>query len=167
MTQVLRLKLSEARELLTGLRLHTVFQTVAARVTERAQRVDDAVAEMNRLVAQRLSDSRHRLLETSAGVIRYDFERLIRLKGAALAERDVKLASEFSTYLNDRKSRLAQATAILGERSPLTILNRGYSITRDAAGKILHDAAQVAAGDDISIRLAHGELEATVRDKNG
>ena len=165
MTQVLRLKLSEAREQLTGLRLSTVFQTVAARVTERAQRVDDAIAEMNRLFTAKLSDCRKALLETSSGVIRYDFERLIRLKGAALAEREVKLTTEFTGYLNERKARLTQVSAILAERSPLTILNRGYSITRDASGRILRDAAQVNVGDDVSVHLARGELGATIQNK--
>jgi exodeoxyribonuclease VII large subunit len=165
MTQVLRLKLSEARERLTGLRLHAVFQMVAARITERAQRVDDAIAEMNRLITGKLSDCRQALLETSSGVVRYDFGRLLTLKGAALAEREAKLAAEISTSLNERKARLAQVTAILAERSPLTILNRGYSITRDASGRILHDATQVNIGDDVSIHLAHGELGATVRNK--
>jgi exonuclease VII large subunit len=51
------------------------------------------------------------------------------------------------------------------ERRPLPILNRGHSITRDAAGKIVRDAAQVALGDDVSIRLAREELGATVREK--
>jgi exodeoxyribonuclease VII large subunit len=165
MGQVLRLKLSEARELLTSLRLHSVFQTLAARVAERAQGVDEAIAEINRLIQQKLSNCRHKLLETSAGVSRYDFARLVRLKTAALAERDVKLAGGFSTYLNDRKARLTQVTAILSERSPMTILNRGYSITRDPSGKIIHDATQVNIGGDISIHLAHGELGATVRNK--
>jgi exodeoxyribonuclease VII large subunit len=47
----------------------------------------------------------------------------------------------------------------------LTILRRGYSITRDAAGRIVRDAAQVALGDDISIRLSRGELGASVTKK--
>jgi hypothetical protein len=47
----------------------------------------------------------------------------------------------------------------------LTILRRGYSITRDAAGRIVRDAAQVSLGDDISIRLSRGELGATVRSR--
>jgi exodeoxyribonuclease VII large subunit len=85
MTQVLRLKLSEARERLTGLRVHTVFQMLAARITERAQRVDDAIAEMNRLITGKLSDTRQALLETSSGVVRYDFGRLLILKGAPRA----------------------------------------------------------------------------------
>ena len=102
------------------------------------------------------------MLATSAGVVRYDFARLLSLKGAALAEREARLSTEFSNYLRDHKSRVAQATAILAERSPLTILNRGYSITRDASGHILRDAAQVNVGDDVSIHLAHGDLNATV-----
>ena len=51
----------------------------------------------------------------------------------------------------------------LRERSPVVILSRGYSITRDASGKIVRDAAQVALGDDISVRLARGELSARVK----
>ena len=65
----------------------------------------------------------------------------------------------------ERRTRLAYFAALLNERNPLTILNRGYSITRDAAGKIIRDAATVALGDHISIRLARGELDATVKDK--
>ncbi len=165
MGQMLRLKLSDARSRLTELSLHRVFQTLAARVAERAQRVDDLIAEMNRHVQQKVSDCRHAWLEASAGVVRFDFQRLVSLKQAALAERETRLAAEFQTYLTGQRNRLAQVTAILNERSPLTILNRGYSITRDAAGRILHDAAQVAVGDDISVHLAKGELGATVRNR--
>jgi exodeoxyribonuclease VII large subunit len=65
----------------------------------------------------------------------------------------------------ERRNRLVQIDALLKERGPLTILNRGYSITRDAQGRIVRDATQVALGDDLSIRLARGELGATVREK--
>jgi exodeoxyribonuclease VII large subunit len=61
---------------------------------------------------------------------------------------------------------LAQLEAVLKERNPRTILERGYSITRDAEGKIIRDAAQVAIGANVSVHLAHGELEAVVRNKN-
>jgi exodeoxyribonuclease VII large subunit len=54
---------------------------------------------------------------------------------------------------------------LLKERSPLTILQRGYSITRDAAGKIVRDAEAVALGSDITVRLARGELAAEVKHK--
>jgi exodeoxyribonuclease VII large subunit len=165
MGQILRLKLSEARESLTALRMHHVFQTMLARLGERAQRVDDCIVELNRLIRETLSEGRQALLQASAGVIRYDFRRLVGLKRAALEERDRKLETQFKQFLLARQNRLIQVEALLRERSPLTILNRGYSITRDAQGRIVRDAAQVAIGDDLSIRLARGELGATVKNR--
>jgi exodeoxyribonuclease VII large subunit len=165
MRQVMRLKLSEARGQLAALRMHSVFQTIRTRIGERAQRVDDCVVEFNRLIRQRLYESRQAWIHTSAGLVRYDFRRLLKLKRAELDERQVKLQTEFASLLVGRRNRLTQFDALLKERSPLTILNRGYSITRDAQGQIVRDAAQVAVGDDLSIRLARGELGATVRDK--
>jgi len=166
MGQILRLKLSEARESLTALRMHRVFQTMLTRLGERAQRVDDCIVELNRLMREKLSEGRQALLQASAGIVRYDFRRLVGLKRAALEERDRKLETQFQQFLLARQNRLVQVEALLKERNPLTILNRGYSITRDAQGRIVRDAAQVSIGDDLAIRLAHGELGATVAKKS-
>ena len=42
---------------------------------------------------------------------------------------------------------------------------RLWRILGDAAGRIVRDAAQVAIGDDLSIRLARGELGATIKER--
>lgn len=80
-------------------------------------------------------------------------------------ERESMLGMKFHGYLVDRKNRLNQVESTLHERSPLVILGRGYSITRDALGNIVRDSAAVELGSDISIHLAKGELGATVKDK--
>jgi len=166
MVHALRLKLSDARRQLTALRMHPVFQTMRNRVGEGAQRVDDGVVELNRLVQQKLAASRAAWIHSSAGLVRFDFRKLLRLKRAERDARAVKLQSEFARLLTARRNRLVQFDALLKERSPLTILTRGYSITRDAQGHIVRDAAHVAIGDDLSIRLARGELGATVTRKS-
>ena len=163
MGQVMRLKLSEARGQFNALRMHHVFQTIRTRLGERAQRVDDCIVELNRAVREKLGGWREALLHVAAGLGRFDFRRLLKLKHAELEERAVKLQSEFARLLVERRNRLVQIEALLRERSPLTILNRGYSITRDAQGHIVRDAAQVAIGDDLSIRLARGMLGAKVQ----
>jgi len=165
MSQAVRLKLSEAREALTELRMHRVFQTILTRLAERAQRADDAMVSLERSMRFRLHEARQAWLRASAGVVRYDFRGLVRLKRAGLEERDRRLETTFRQFVLARRSQLLQVEAVLKERSPLTILNRGYSITRDAQGRIVRDAAQVAIGDDLSIRLARGGLAATVRKK--
>jgi exodeoxyribonuclease VII large subunit len=165
MTQILKLALSEARQSLTELRMHHVFQTLTARVAERAQRVDDGVAALERSLRLRLHAARQEWLRASAGVVRYDFRRLLELKRAALDERLARFDAELRRFLTERHNRLAQTEAILKERSPLALLQRGYSITRDAAGKIIRDAAVVPLGSEISVHLARGELTATITDK--
>jgi exodeoxyribonuclease VII large subunit len=165
MAQIIRLQLSEARQRLTELRMHHAFQTLATRLAERAQRVDDAVASLERSMRSRLNRARQEWLRGSAGVVRYDFRRLLGLKRAALDDRLGRFDAALRRFLTERHNRLAQVEAILKERSPLTILQRGYSITRDAAGKIVRDAEAIALGSDISVRLARGELAATIKDR--
>ncbi len=165
MTQIVRLQLSEARGRFTELRMHHVFQTLSTRLSERAQRVDDGAADLQRWIREKLTASRQAWLASSAGIVRYDFRRLLGLKRAGLDERATKVETHFREFLTERRNRLIQVEALLRERSPLTILDRGYSITRDAAGRIVRDAGQITIGDDISIRLARGELGAAVTKK--
>ena len=64
-----------------------------------------------------------------------------------------------------RRRRLETAALQLEERSPFQLLERGYAIAYDASGKVLRSPDQVAVGEDISVRLARGQLDATVRRK--
>jgi exodeoxyribonuclease VII large subunit len=163
MTQSMRLVISEARERLAGLRMHYVFKAMLDRVGERARRVDDAIADMTRRMREKMTDSREALLHSSAGIVRYDFRRALMVERVELDERQLKLQAAFARLVTERRNRLLHIETLLTERSPRTILDRGYSITRDANGYIVRDAAQVAPGDELSIRIARGELGATVQ----
>lgn len=165
MTQSVRLVISEARQRLAGLRMHYVFKAMLDRVGERARLVDDAVVDLTRLVKEKLGDCRESLFHSSAGIVRYDFRRALMLERVELDERALKLQAAFARLVTERRNRLLHIETLLTERSPRTILDRGYSITRDAQGHIVRDASHVAVGDDLSIRLARGKIGATVRDK--
>lgn len=165
LAHIIHLKLSEVRQALTELRMHQVFQTLAARIAERAQRVDEDVATLDRLMRAHLHTARQEWLRASAGVVRYDFHRHLGLKRAALEERERRLETDFRRFLTARRNRLAQLAAVLKERSPQTVLDRGYSLTRDALGRVVRNADQVAVGAAVFIRLARGELGAAVTQK--
>ena len=64
--------------------------------------------------------------------------------------------------LQEGRERLGLAAASLDALSPLGVLQRGYAIAQDASGKPLRDAASVAAGDAVSVRLAKGRLNTRV-----
>jgi exodeoxyribonuclease VII large subunit len=64
--------------------------------------------------------------------------------------------------LQEGRERLGLAAASLDALSPLGVLQRGYAIAQDASGRLLRDAASVAEGDAVSVRLATGKLHTRV-----
>ncbi len=64
--------------------------------------------------------------------------------------------------LQDGRERLALAAASLDALSPLGVLQRGYAIAQDASGKLIRDAARVAVGDAVHVRLEKGALRTRV-----
>jgi exodeoxyribonuclease VII large subunit len=66
------------------------------------------------------------------------------------------------TTLQEARERLGLAAASLDALSPLAVLQRGYAIAQDAAGRPLRDAATVNHGDHVSVRLSKGRLNTRV-----
>ncbi len=63
------------------------------------------------------------------------------------------------------KNRVRSSISLLDSLSPLSVLNRGYSITRRLPdGLILRDAREVSTGQEVDIRLSAGNLQATITD---
>ena len=60
--------------------------------------------------------------------------------------------------------RVEGAAGKLHALSPLAVLERGYAIVRGPGGKIVRRALEVAAGENIDVRLADGSLHARVEE---
>jgi exodeoxyribonuclease VII large subunit len=58
----------------------------------------------------------------------------------------------------DLRHTLARVRAV----SPAATMHRGYAIVQRADGHVVRAASEVAAGDPVRVRLAEGELAATV-----
>ena len=54
------------------------------------------------------------------------------------------------------------AVAALDAMSPLKVLERGYAIAQDTNGVIVREAAAVAVGDELRLRLWKGALNCRV-----
>jgi exodeoxyribonuclease VII large subunit len=134
-------------------------------VQQRKSQRDRVEAEMNRLIDARMNACREAWFVASSGVIHYDLRGTLRLRLAAVQGRKIGIEDRIDRIFIDRCHRLAHFRSLLDERSPITILNRGYSITRDANGTIVSDAAKVEVGNELSIRLARGQLGAKVSEK--
>jgi exodeoxyribonuclease VII large subunit len=83
-------------------------------------------------------------------------------------ELDSRAERAIGHQLRRARSMLEGKTAHLESLSPLAILARGYSLTRRLAdGRLVRDAAELAAGDRIVTRLATGEVTSRVEDVGG
>ena len=60
--------------------------------------------------------------------------------------------------------QVAAVSGQLDALSPLRVLQRGYAVARDDAGRVLRRVAQFHPGADFRLRLSDGEIPAKVRD---
>jgi len=78
---------------------------------------------------------------------------------------DLERRLRFAIDLTIRQNRglLGEKIALLDSASPLTVLGRGYSLTRLMPGRTLvRDTSQIEVGSRLEITLQHGTLEAKV-----
>jgi exodeoxyribonuclease VII large subunit len=114
-----------------------------------------AAAMQRRQAARALALERAALaLAQSAPDTRTPAVRLERLarRAAHAAERRLAQAG----------ARLERAQASLGHLNPLAVLERGYSITRGADGRLLREASAARPGERIETTLARGRLRSRV-----
>jgi exodeoxyribonuclease VII large subunit len=84
-----------------------------------------------------------------------------------LVSRAQRLAALPDRRLGVEELRTAQWRRLLGAYDYRRQLERGYSVTRDASGRVLRSAAELSEGSLLVTRLAEGEVVSTVTDLSG
>ncbi|GHS95760.1 exodeoxyribonuclease 7 large subunit [Planctomycetales bacterium] len=141
---------SEAAEIAT--REHPQMSAVLAGFFTAAHRATAA------LIAAR----RERLAALSATVARQHPAAQLRRQQQQCDELSVVLRRALSALLERRRERYKLLDARLAALNPNAVLRRGFSITRNAAGKILRSAQEATTGEKLQITLADGEVSARV-----
>jgi len=140
--------------------------TAAADVVVRAKR---EFAETLQAIEQSLVQSMKRRLESCRfllykGIVelkeRRDFIARYRMY---LDELTNSLEHGFATLLKERKTSLRGYAQRLEDLNPENILKRGYSITMRADTKqVVSYSGQVAAGEEVTVRLHRGSIDCVV-----
>jgi exodeoxyribonuclease VII large subunit len=155
-------KLLQYENELQLLALSPVFTDFPNTIDKLRCRVDDSVDSIKLLAAERIRVTGEMLERTSR-----------RLTPLTLTSRMAKMSENLAvTYHRHRvacENRIRSGETDLGRLmtkldtlSPLSVLERGYSITENAGGEIVRNADQAAKGEKLKIRLANGKLEAEV-----
>ncbi|HYT58579.1 MAG TPA: exodeoxyribonuclease VII large subunit [Haliangiales bacterium] len=165
MAQRIHQRLRREREDLIVLKGRLARVHPRRRLNEKLQLLDDLQAGLLRGV-------KYRWREYQA-VWQNAHQRLLRVRPAQLLERrqqnlrelDRRLREQTRQRVKDQFKRLASVEARLRLLSPMNVLERGYSITADAAsGKVIRDAAEVKAGQRLKTRLKKGEIRSVAEE---
>ncbi len=159
--------LLENKQKLSGLMNRPVFKRASAPVEEKLYRLDDLL---------------HRLVSGMKFIEKNQFEKVNKLKRLISSLRpDTRIKENFGKVLNLRKNLCLVFNSKLNEKSlllsrlmgklnvlsPLSVLERGYSITfKQPGNKLIKSIRNIHAGDKLEVRVTDGTCECEVLKKS-
>ena len=165
LARAMRYRLLMARQVLTEATQHGAFARMMDGINQRQQRLDDLTFRLEKTERRLIEQHRRRWERASAAVRHYDARRVLAGIKRDLTSHTASLGAAMKTALLRNRSRLEQIEHELKALSPVAILERGYALVFDSSGKLVKDSAQVNPGDEISAKLARGQITARVENK--
>jgi len=163
--RAMRYRLLMGRQALTELAQHGAFGRIMELIHQRQQKLDDVTHRLELAERSLLERSRRRWEAASAAIRHYDLRLVLSGVRRELESWTAALVAVMRNVLLQHRVRSERLQTALESLSPVAILERGYALVFDAEGKLLKSAAGVKLGDEVSARLAHGQIKATVTGK--
>lgn len=162
LARAMRYRLLMARQVLTEATQHGAFARMTDGINQRQQRLDDLTFRLEKSERRLIEQHRRRWERAAAAVRHYDARRVLAGIKRDLTSHTATLGAAMKTALLRNRSRIEQIDHQLKALSPVAILERGYALVFDSGGKLVKNSAQVNAGDQISAKLARGQITARV-----
>ena len=162
LAQIISYKLLQAQADLQSLAMSPVFSEFPASVRELGYRLDGLVSGIEDAAESRVQKALEKLNATASRMSPVKLAATVADNGTRLAVLEHRHAAAAEGVTRSRQQMLALTMARLDALSPLSVLDRGFSITETADRTIVRHPKQVKAGDKLNIRLADGKLAAEV-----
>ncbi|HUJ11350.1 MAG TPA: exodeoxyribonuclease VII large subunit [Verrucomicrobiae bacterium] len=158
----LRLRLGAARQRLSDSASSYVFRRPVEVIRQYEQQVDHCAHRVRQAAIVTLDSGRARL-DTVGEKFRLLSPKahVVRMEGQLLSDQQ-RFQSAWSRVQREMQHRLTQAGAKLELLSPNSTLQRGYSITRMADGRIVKTVKTVKTGDSVRTLVSDGEFGSVV-----
>jgi exodeoxyribonuclease VII large subunit len=157
-----RRRLEEHGERLRWLSGRAALASPVARLSARAQRLDELEQCLVRAVRRRLEGHRERLRWLTGRAALVSPANRLGQQLLRLGNLQQQLQRAMRLALDARQKKLLPLARTLNAVSPLATLDRGYAIVSAEGGEILRNAADAKPGTLIDARLAHGNIRARV-----
>jgi exodeoxyribonuclease VII large subunit len=138
-------------------------QTLVHRVREFVTRLDDTAQRLSGrarsragLASRELDEATRRVQRSGPGAIARERVRVDRLHG--------RLVASASHHLSRAGLGLDAGEATLRALDPRRVLERGYTITRDAGGRVVKHVGDTAPGAILETELARGRITSQVQE---
>jgi exodeoxyribonuclease VII large subunit len=139
--------------------LRRILTDPRKKLEEYLLRVDDLVNRFRVLTSWILKGKKEKFLHLGGRLYLRDPGQKVKNLRLATSEVGKRLGQTMRHSVEIRRQRLEGMSGKLSSLSPLSILQRGYSITREVPSlKILVDVAHVRKGDKVEVRLHRGTL---------
>ena len=166
LSRAMRYRLLMSRQALGDLAQHGAFARMMELIRQRQQKLDDLTHRME-LAERRLLEQMQRRWETVSSAVRhYDLRLVLSGMRKELASSTAALVAIMRNVFLQHRVRSERLQTALESLSPLAILERGYALVFDSEGKLLKDSNAVRIGEEVSARLARGQIQAAVTKKH-
>ncbi|HVS74191.1 MAG TPA: exodeoxyribonuclease VII large subunit [Candidatus Acidoferrales bacterium] len=162
---LIRYRLLELSRRIHELSARRGFRRPLDLLRQRRQRADEYTSRLALGLRARLEQARKRFTRAHVRVVSFDFRAKMGRLRIRLERQSADLRVRAERLLRAKRERVERLRLQLEERSPLRVLERGYSIAYDAAGNVLRSTEQVALGDAVAIQLHRGRLTTEVKRK--
>jgi len=138
------------------------------RLDETWMRLDELHSRIVRLMDLIIRDRGKRIEAEEHSLLAYSPRNLISAMGQQLDFLTTSLDRVMVAHLRNTQSNLSALEKRMSDLSPLSILKRGYSITRKLPGKsVLKDTSGMEKGDRVQVLLGEGEMTCRVEELKG
>ena len=132
-------------------------------LNQRRQQLDDAQRVLTRSAVQTFRQHQIATRALAQRLARVQLSKLLVAKRQQFTEHARRLPEHVRRALETKRSRFRELETRLRLLAPEKILERGYSITRDAeTGAVIRDARTLPAGRQVKTRVQHGEFISVV-----
>ena len=140
--------------------------TAAPGALNRAQRDLEAAGRGAAVACRSHLDREERLLSVSVERIGSTAPRALRLAAGRIDDLGSRLVPAGNGALERNSTRLATLAALVEAHDPRRMMERGWSLTRDASGRVIRSPARLSPGEEITTLLRHGCVRSTVTERS-
>lgn len=153
-------RLERNQEKLTSLAAR--LQHPGQKLQSQAQHLDSLEIRLQRVIQGQLQQQRQLLQHLETQLHHKTPTQKMQKLHERLSLLQQNLEQRMQQKLRDSQQALGQAAAVLDSVNPLSILQRGYSVTSNNKGDIINRTESVNVGDTLTTRLAEGSVESVV-----